>query len=190
MPPTYKRKRQTKDRIALVDDPDSGLPKLTEKQEQFIHSLLEGKSGAESYRRAYDCSSMSAEAISVEASRLRSSPTCSLWLRYFQRQGLSRSAVTLENHLAELERGREIAYDLGQASAGIQAEHYRGKVAGLYEDRIRLDVARDDAMLATQLEAILGPAGAYVIAEQLGIESPPLAQEAVQPDTEEGQSGT
>jgi hypothetical protein len=44
--------------------------------------------------------------------------------------------ITLREHLAELARGRAVALALGQAAAAVQAEHYRGKAVGLYEDRL------------------------------------------------------
>lgn len=64
--------------------------------------------------------------------------------------------VTLEGHLAELARGRETALALGQASAAVQAEHYSGKIAGLYEDRLRLAVGPSDAELLKAIDDLLG----------------------------------
>jgi hypothetical protein len=112
------------------------LPRLTPKQTAFVNGLLQGKTAADAYREAYCCKNMSPEAISVEASRLRRSPKISLCLSHFQRIGMDEARVTLEAHLAELARARELAYACGQISAGVQAEHHRGKVAGLYKDRL------------------------------------------------------
>jgi hypothetical protein len=53
---------------------------------------------------------------------------------------------TVEAHLT-LARARELALAHGQISAGVQAEHYRGKAAGLYEDRIRLESGPSDNVL-------------------------------------------
>jgi phage terminase small subunit len=120
-------------------DPNE-LPRITSKQEAFVEGLVQGKSASDAYRAAYDCSCMAEPTIWSEASRLRANPKVSAWLRHFQRIGMDEARVTIGEHLAELARGREVAYALGQASAGIQAEHNRGKAAGLYEDQFRLAV--------------------------------------------------
>ena len=43
---------------------------ITEKQEQFVRGLLEGKSQAASYREAYDAGEMSDDSVYKEASKL------------------------------------------------------------------------------------------------------------------------
>ena len=106
---------------------DPTLPLLTSKQQKFVNTLLEGKSASDAYREAYNCQAMSNAAVWVEASRLRKNTKVSLWLRHFQRIWSDRARVTMESHLAELARARELAIGHGQISAGVQAEHYRGK---------------------------------------------------------------
>ena len=58
------------------------------------------------------------------------------WLVWItdMRMGLNAARITIEDHLAELHG--PVAH--GQIAAGVQAEHYRGKVVGLYEDRLRV----------------------------------------------------
>ena len=68
----------------------------------------------------------------------------SLWLRHFQRIGMDAARITIEGHLAQLGRARELAFAHGQISAGVQAEHYRGKAVGLYDQALRLDDAISD----------------------------------------------
>src|SRR5262245_12954039 len=111
------------------------LPTLTPKQTAFVSALLEGKSASDAYREAYKCESMSKGAIAVEASRLRRSPKIALHLRHYQRIGLEAGLVTFVGHLSELARSRELAITHGQLAASVQAEHYRGKAAGLYENQ-------------------------------------------------------
>ena len=149
------------------------LPQLTPKQAAFVNALLEGKTAADAYRAAYACESMSQGAIWVEASRLRRSPKVSLWLRHFQRIGLEAGLVTMELHLAELARARELAIAQNQIAAGVQAEHYRGKAAGLYNDRLRLTVEPSDAELIKTIEELLGKETAEAIGAALvGNENP------------------
>ena len=144
------------------------LPSLTPKQQAFVHALIEGKNASDAYRAAYDSSKMADRTIWAEASRLRAHPKVSAWLRHYQRMGMDEARITIGEHLAELARGREVAYALGQASAGIQAEHYRGKAAGLYEDRLSLAVGPSDAELIKAIEDLLGKETADAISTALG----------------------
>ena len=81
--------------------------------------------------------------------------------------GLDEARISLEGHLAELARARELALALGQAAAAVQAEHYRGKALGLYEDRLRLTIAMTDTELLQAVEATLGREVAEVIGAAL-----------------------
>jgi hypothetical protein len=138
------------------DSPAEELPQLTPKQLAFVHALLEGKSASDAYRGAYNCKNMSNEAVWVEASRLRRNTKVALWLCHFQRMGLDTARITLEEHLAQLARARELALSQGQISAGVQAEHHRGKAAGLYENSLRfMDGPSDEELLKT-IEGLLG----------------------------------
>lgn len=149
---------------AEVDD----LPTLTPKQTAFVNGLLQGKTASDAYREAYNCKRMSQGAVWVEASRLRRNTKVSLWLRHFQRIGADAAQVTMEAHLAELARARELALAHGQISAGVQAEHYRGKAAGLYEDRLHLSGNICDAELLEAVQAVLGEEAANTIGAALG----------------------
>ena len=151
-----------------MKDYEDELPQLTLKQMAFIHALLEGKSASDAYRTAYDCSKMADRTIWSEASRLRANPKVSAWLRHFQRVGLETARVTMAAHLAELARGREIAYELGQASAAVQAEHYRGKAVGLYEDRLQIVDSPSDAELIKAIQELLGTEAAQTIGTAFG----------------------
>ena len=90
-----------------------------------------------------------------------------LWLRHFQRIGMDTARVTIEAHLAELARARELALSHGQISAGVQAEHYRGRAAGLYEERLRLAGGASDLELVKAIEDALGRELAEEIATAL-----------------------
>lgn len=113
------------------------LPELTAQQHEFVLGLLAGKTAADAYRGAYDCSRMSPRAIHVEASRLRSHADIALWLRMARQAYLGQATVTIDSHVKELERIREIALAKGNIGAAAQCEHYRGKAAGLYVEQYR-----------------------------------------------------
>jgi hypothetical protein len=144
------------------------LPTLTPKQTAFVNGLMEGKTASDAYRQAYDCRGMSKGAIWVEASRLRANTKIALWLRHFQRIGIDAARLTIEAHLAELARARELALAHGQISAGVQAEHYRGKAVGFYNDRLSLTNEPSDAELIKAIEAVLGEEAGVVIGSMMG----------------------
>lgn len=146
------------------------LPTLTSKQTAFVNALLEGKTASDAYRDAYNCENMSHGAVWVEASRLKSNTKVSLWLRHFQRIGAYAARVTIESHLAELARARELAIDHRQISAGVQAEHYRGKAVGLYDKTASLADAISDIELLKAIEATLGVETAQAVGEALAEE--------------------
>jgi phage terminase small subunit len=145
------------------------LPTLTPKQTAFVNALLEGKSASDAYREAYNCERMSHGAIAVEASRLRRTPKISLWLRYYQRVGADAAQLTMKTHLAELARARELAIAHGQIAASVQAEHYRGKASGLYEQRVHLTCGPSDEELLRAIGDMLGRETAEALAAALGV---------------------
>ena len=78
------------------------------------------------------------------------------------------AGITVEADLAELARARELAIAHGQISAGVQAEHYRGKAVGLYEERVRLTSVPSDEELLKSIEETLGKDMAEEIGAALG----------------------
>lgn len=173
--PNYPRKPKANQRLAAVSDPDSGIPKLTAKQESFAKGLLEGLSTREAYKRAYNCSNSSEATIIADSHKLAAKPQIALYIRTCQRIGLQHAGITRESHLAELARMRELAIENTQISAGVQAEHYRGRVAGLYNDKLNIAISPSDEALLSQLQALLGPEIAQAIGEQLEPKTTPDA---------------
>lgn len=112
------------------------LPDLTPKQQEFVRLLLAGRTGADAYRGSHDTSTMSANSIACEASKLRINPQIAQWLSAGRQAHLGTAVLTREAHLAELERLKELALEAGNHGAAMQAEMARGKVAGHHIDRV------------------------------------------------------
>jgi len=163
-----RRKITAPDNNAVIDDQDD-LPELTQQQYAFVAAVLSGKSGADAYRTAYDCTSMSPNAVWVEASRARSHPKISLWLAQARKAGLGAAVVTLQGHIQELERLREVALETGNVGAAVQAEQLRGKASGHYVERYA-DVTETDPMRALEEIDKLNPTLASELAKQHGIQ--------------------
>lgn len=151
-------------------DPDHAsddLPPLTAKQNKFVEGILSGKTASDAYRSAYDCSNSQLATIWARASELRANSNVAAWLSSARKAGLGRAVVTLEGHVAELERLREIALDTGNVGAAVQAEQLRGKASGHYTDNIRI-VDGDPANMLKEI-ASLSPALAAQLAKDNGI---------------------
>lgn len=146
------------------------LPELTPKQQAFVYGLSEGKTASDAYRAAYNTERMNERSIWREAGRLRADPKVSTWLLRFRMAALASGHVNVEQHLAELTRLRELAIANGHISAAVQAENARGKVCGLYEEKIRLIDETSNVELLAALQAQLGDDVAATIAERMGLE--------------------
>lgn len=135
-------------------DLSGDLPDLTDQQMNFVRGILEGLTGADAYRRAYDCSSMQQNTIWAAASRLRNDREVDAWLYAARQAHLGSQVVTKENHLAELERLKAIAVRTGNVGAAVQAEQLRGKVQGHYIERFEIDMPADPNAYLEELARI------------------------------------
>lgn len=153
--------------LKSIDGADD-LPHLTEKQTKFVEGILKGKTASDAYRAAYDCDDSQNSTIWVRASELRANRNVAVWLSMARKAGLGHATVTLEGHLQELERLREIAVENKEVSAAIQAEKSRGQAAGLYVERH--EVTHFDPADTIRAIADLSPDVAKMLAQQIGLE--------------------
>jgi hypothetical protein len=157
---------------------------LTPKQERFVLVYLECGNASEGYRRAYDASRMKPESIHRCAKDLLVNPKIASRIEELRRPAAEEARVTLAQHLADLKTIRDAALEAGAYGAAAQAEHHRGRAAGLYVDRRSLSVGLRplEEMSEQELLILLGgdPAEATktidvsgsVVAPQLLLEAP------------------
>ena len=133
----------------MLTEPDDALadaeelPALTAQQQKFVEGIVSGKTASDAYRAAYDCSNSMASTVWCEASKLRNHPNVAQWIAAAQKACLGSTALTLDDHLRQLERLRELALEKGNIGAAVLAEHHRGKAKGHYVDQVR-DVTEHD----------------------------------------------
>lgn len=152
--------------IDAADDA-SELPELTQKQAAFVTAMLAGKTGADAVRAATDTRAWSQEAIWAEATKLRQHPSVRLWLAAARKANLSSGALTLESHMSELARLKEIALESGNIGAAVKAEELRGKTAGLHEERVRDVTADADPVCSlNEIAQLMGNDAAAELARQ------------------------
>lgn len=116
---------------------------LTQKQERFCAEYVKCGNAAEAYRSAYKCEKMKPESVWSLASRLMSNVKVMSRVQELRDAAAKEAQVTLEGHLEDLRRLRDIAVEEGQLSAAITAEISRGKAVGLYTDKVQADVKQD-----------------------------------------------
>ena len=123
----------------------SELPNLTAKENKcLMRYLTNGYKKGEAYRYAYECSKMSDNAISVEASRFFNNPKITLWLNKFQANTQATVQEQLNydalKHFEELNEMKEEAmncsdkYHNPNVNVALKAVELKGRLAGLYKN--------------------------------------------------------
>ena len=110
--------------------------KLTAKQEAFCLAYIETNNASEAYRQAYNSSKMKPESVNESASRLLADVKITARLEQLRAPVRDRAQITLESHLERLNHLSLMAEQAEQYSAAIKAEESRGKVAGLYVEKV------------------------------------------------------
>jgi hypothetical protein len=104
---------------------------MTPKREAFAVAVASGKTQADAYRAAFNAAGMKAETIQQAASRLMADSKVAARVAELRKPIADKAQITLESHLRDLERLRNLAEDKDQLSAAISAEVARGKHAGV-----------------------------------------------------------
>jgi len=115
------------------------MSRLTPKQEKFCLAYIETGNASESYRIAYDASNMKPETINRNAKQLLDNNKIATRLNEIQESARKAAQVTLQSHLEDLKRLRDMAVAKGKFSVAVAAEIARGKAAGLYSEKVDLN---------------------------------------------------
>lgn len=110
--------------------------KLTQKQENFCLAYIESGNASEAYRSAYKAERMKSATINRKAAELMDNGKITARLEQLRAPVRERAQITLESHLERLNHLSLMAEQAEQYSAAIKAEESRGKVAGLYVEKI------------------------------------------------------
>lgn len=117
------------------------LPKLTEKQQQFVlRYAINGNNGAEAYRFAYNCEGSNEATINSEVNKLLKNPKITLWLNQVKAnvQEVFEDEIkySVKDCFDELDEVRQRAKkDKGNYSQEIKAIELKGKLAGHFVDK-------------------------------------------------------
>ena len=108
---------------------------LTAKQTAFVASYFKTGNASDAYRDAYNAESMKASTVHVKASELLSNGKVRGRIAQVRQKLEEREVLTIEAHLAQLKRLRDLAAARGLYGAAIKAEELRGKIGGFYVER-------------------------------------------------------
>lgn len=120
---------------------------LTPKQEAFAQAIASGKSQAEAYRIAFNAGKMKPETIYKRASELMTDGEVTGRVQELREPAVKNAQLTLETHLSDLQKLRNMAVKKEQYSAAISAEIARGKAAGLYVEKVDSTVTSKDMQI-------------------------------------------
>lgn len=109
---------------------------LTGKQEAFCIAYIETGNASEAYRQAYNAGKMKPETINRTAKELVDNPKIAARIQELRAPAVEKAQITLEQHLADLRRLRDLAEASEKYGPAVTAEMARGKAAGLYVDKV------------------------------------------------------
>ena len=109
---------------------------LTPKQEAFAQAIVTGVNQSDAYRAAYKVRpGTKAESVNVAASKLMADAKVTQRVAELREPVAKKAQITLESHLDDLMRLRNMAAKEKQYSAAITAEVARGKASGVHVEK-------------------------------------------------------
>ena len=118
---------------------------LTPKQEAFAQAIVTGVNQSDAYRAAYKVRpGTKAESVNVAASKLMSDAKVTQRVAELREPVAKKAQITLESHLDDLMRLRNMAAKEKQYSAAITAEVARGKASGVHVEKSAVEVTGSD----------------------------------------------
>jgi uncharacterized protein YicC (UPF0701 family) len=113
---------------------------LTPKQEAFAQAIVTGVSQSDAYRSAFNVRvTTKPESVNQAASKLMADTNIASRVAELREPVAKRAQITLESHLDDLLRLRNMAAKEKQYGAAITAEVARGKASGVVTaDRVDL----------------------------------------------------
>ena len=110
---------------------------LTPKQEAFAQALVTGMSQSDAYRAAFTVGAKTKpETVNQAASRLMADSNVTARVAELREPIAKKAQITLESHLDDLLRLRNMAAKERQYGAAITAEVARGKASGVVTDKL------------------------------------------------------
>lgn len=148
-----RKTRPTKEQTAAAQ---AELRKLTEKEVRFNYARLRKLSLTAA---AIDAGYSRKTAYAI-GSTLKKKPNVAAHFAELLAEARKEALVTFEGHVADLAAIRDLAIDDGNHSAAASAEVSRGRAAGLYVDRVRVEDNLSEEELEERVVSALRTAAA------------------------------
>ncbi len=130
------------------------MPGLSPQRERFAQAVASGLNQSDAYRAAYKVrAGTKPNSINVAASQLMANHNVAIRVAELRAPAAKKATITLESHLADLQRLRNMAVKEKQFSAAITAEVARGKAAGVHIERA--DITNSDGSLRPSIIKII-----------------------------------
>lgn len=131
---------------------------LTPKQEAFAQAIVTGVNQSDAYRTAYSVKpGTKPESVNVAASKLMGDAKVTQRVAELREPVARKAQITLESHLDDLMRLRNMAAKEKQYSAAISAEIARGKASGVHIEKSEQTVTTK--ALPTSIDEFIIPGG-------------------------------
>ena len=125
---------------------------LTAQEEIFCQNIVRGNNQSDAYRAAYDTSRYKDATIHRAAKMLMSKAKLIARIAELRAPVIKKVQITLEEHLIKLGQLSDLAAAKDQYSAAINGEMLRGKVSGLYVDKIESKNININGSLASEIK--------------------------------------
>lgn len=130
------------------------LPDITGEELSFVQEWLVDGNATRAFKVAWPhAEEWTDNAVRVEACRRLQKPNVRLTIDACRRYMGAKAECTLEQHLNELDRLKNVSEVTGNLGAAVNAEVNRGKASGLYVDRVRQEPV-DPAGLAEAIKDV------------------------------------
>ena len=111
------------------------MANLTPKRIAFAEAVASGKNQVDAYRSAFGPHKMMAKTAQEAASRIMADSNVQAKVAELRAPIAMKAQITLESHLEDLQRLRNMAAKEKQYAAAIAAEIARGKAAGVHIEK-------------------------------------------------------
>lgn len=138
--------------MSITDTGDT--PKLTPKQEAFVHAYLETSNATEAYRRAYDAENMAEATINVKASELLKNGKVSVRLHELQERASAKVVLSRAWVLERLMRNADAAVGKEDFQASNKALELLGKTdeLGMFTEKTKNETVVTGNMTMTTVD--------------------------------------
>lgn len=124
------------------------MPSLTPQREKFAQAVASGMNQSDAYRKAFKVRPGTKPlSVNQAASKLMKDANISSRVDQLRAPIAKKAQITLESHLEDLQRLRNMAVKAEQFGAAITAEVARGKAAGIVVEKGQINLTNSDGSL-------------------------------------------